>query len=305
MRKILLLLGLIGTAIWSVAALPPASLPRALTAQQELLAENPGDARTHNDYGNLLLLAGRENEARVAYERAVELNPDLLSSRYNLALLLERQNDLQGAVAHLTAIVERAPAHAWGHYQLGRLAERQGRRRAAINHYATAFQLDTRLSFPDVNPSVIDSALVTEALLEIPDGVRVPSDTPRIYEDPGRIAELLLPRLPDKGAKQEEPASAPPALGVPGDAGPDESEPREKPTGWLLEPGDLESGSEVGEATPAFPSRDPSLEQKKRNRQQRLRMLRERRSQPSGSPGGTQPSSRSTGQSRLRIRDDG
>ncbi|MDX1632513.1 MAG: tetratricopeptide repeat protein, partial [Thermoanaerobaculia bacterium] len=276
--------------------------------QEELVADNPGNARIHNDYGNLLLLAGREAEARSAYERAVELDPDLLSPRYNLALLLERQNDLRGAIEQLTAIVERAPTHAWAHYQLGRMAEIQGRDRTAIEHYATAFRLNTSLSFPDVNPSVIDSDLVTEALLEVPDGLRVPAESPRIYEDAARITSLLLPRLPEEAGDQEtERVPTPGASGIqtPPESDQDRPSPDGKPAGKVLEPGDLESGSQVGEATPAYESHDPYFEQKKWNRQQRLRMLRESRSRGSTTPSQTGPSSRSTGQSRLRVRDDG
>jgi len=40
-------------------------------------------------------------EARTAYERAIELNPDLTDAHYNLAGILERRGDKPGALRHL------------------------------------------------------------------------------------------------------------------------------------------------------------------------------------------------------------
>lgn len=309
MRKTLLSFGLIAATAWCVAAVPPPTITRALAAQEELVAKNPGDARAYNDYGNLLFLAGREDRARAAYEQAVELNPELLSARYNLALLMEQQNDLRAAVEQLTAIVKAAPKHAWTHYQLGRIAERRDRRRDAVRHYANAFRLDARLTFPDVNPSIIDSELVTEALLEVPEDVRVPVETPRIYEDPSRITGLLLPAFPEQGSSGEgdpedsearKSSSGGGARTTPpadfGESGP--------ATGRILEEKDLDSDSAVGQVTPAYPWRDPNVQR----REWTQRMLRQNRGDRSRQPGAatpTRPSSRSTGQSRLRVRDDG
>lgn len=308
MRKLILCLGLIGIASSPLAGSAPTSLPRALKAQEELVAENSVNAKAYNDYGNLLLLAGRADAAMAAYRRAVDLDSDLLSARYNLALLLERENDLRGAVEQLTDIVERSPGRAWAHahYQLGRIAERRGRRRAAINHYATAFRLDPRLSFPDVNPSVIDSDLVTEALLQIPDGIRVPVESPRIYEEPGRIADLLLSRLSEKEESEREEPDSPDSQSPPNESvasaksGAGKAEPQKKPSSEkVLQLKDLDPDSKVGQATPAFVPHERPWDQ-------RLRVLQQRDRTPQRAPSGeTGPSSRSTGQSRLRVRDDG
>lgn len=302
-------LTLVLAAVSTVAATPPGSLSRAIAAQEALLAASPGDARAVNDHGNLLLLAGREEAAEEAYLRAVELDPHLQSARFNLALLLEQRGELRAAREQLRVVVDALPDHAWAHFQLGRIAERQGRDRDAIKAYATAFHLDAALSFPEVNPQVIDSALVTKALLQTRSDIRMASEAPRMYEQPGRIASLLLPALPPETAggvegalEAAEPETAEVAVeAMPASRG--MAEPREETERKtrVLSPSDLPTGSRVGEATPAVPAQTDT-NQRYRERLQRVA--------PQGQPQspdnrGYRPGTPSAGQSRLQIREDG
>jgi len=180
----------------------PLNVSRALAAQEALLAEHPGDAAAYNDYGNLLALAGRAREAEAAYRRAVALDDGFLPARFNLALLLQQRGDDE-ALELYRQILERDPSHAWSHYQLGVAAERRGHREQAIDHYARAFALDASLSFPRVNPHVIDNRLVTQALIHAQRYNRPPgAQVPRQYGDLDRIAGLMLDESAAEGESE-------------------------------------------------------------------------------------------------------
>ncbi len=233
-----------------VAAESPDQVARAIEVQRQLLTENPTDADAFNDLGNLLLLAGHSDAALESYERATSLDDQLVSAHFNLGLLLAQRNQADAARQAFARVLELDPEHAWSHYQLGRLAENSGRTKPALAAYAEAFRLDPTLSFPDVNPQVIDSALTTRALLSLDAGSASASEAPRAYEDPFRIASLLLPQLPDEGTEvtpaddsADEPKSPLPPRS-------DSEEGDEPAASKTLSHRDLDPNSSVGEADP-------------------------------------------------------
>lgn len=184
----------------------PDNLPRALAAQRSLVAAHPDDASAHNDLANLLVLAGDLEAAEQGYRRAVELAPDEPAFHYNLALLLQQRGAFNKAAEQYRRVVELTPGNAWAHYQLGVIYEVKGLSRKAIESYGRALQLDASLAFPDVNPSVIESHLLTEAMLRgYRRGLSVPQ-APRVYREPGRITSLLI-QAPEEGG-DETPAEA-------------------------------------------------------------------------------------------------
>lgn len=181
----------------------PDNLPRALAAQRALAAAHPDDASAFNDLANLLVLAGDLDSAEAAYRRAVELSPHEPAYRYNLALLLQQRGAFNKAAEQYRQVVELTPANAWAHFQLGVIYEVKGLGRKAIASYSRALQLDASLAFPDVNPAVIESDLLTEAMLRgYRRGLSVPQ-APRVYREPQRITSLLI-ELPEEGEVEAE-----------------------------------------------------------------------------------------------------
>lgn len=236
--------------IATLAALPP-NLARTLEAQRRLVAERPQDPSVYNDLGNLLLLVPSPAEAEEAYRKAVELDPNKVSARFNLGLLLQQRGELREAAKHFQQVVKLEPRHAWAHYQLGAIAERWGQQSKAVAEYATAFSLDPQLAFPEVNPHIVENAFVTQAMLKAyKNDYAIPS-VPQVYDEPNRIADLLIP---------------PPAP-KPGEAGPAAAEaqadsqtppaarPGQAPT--VLGPGDLDRGAASGQAVPQGQGRYP------------------------------------------------
>lgn len=183
-------------ALAVIAATPPPNLPQALAVQRQLVSERPGDAAAHNDLGNLLLLSGDAAGAEESYRQAVALAPDRAAYHYNLGLLLQQRGALREARKAYLQVVRLEPANAWVHFHLGSIAEQRGQERRAIERYGEAFRLDPNLAFPDVNPAVIDSDLITEAMLHGYRESAAGPQAPRVYADRARITALLLPSPP-------------------------------------------------------------------------------------------------------------
>lgn len=201
---ILLTVALMLLSLAAVAAtIAPENLPRALEAQRKLVAERPYDAAAWNDLGNLLVLANDLDQAETAYQQAMELAPEAPALHFNLGLLHQQQGELRAATEDYRRVVELEPGNAWAHYQLGAMYEARGQSAKAIASYGRALKLDATLAFPDVNPHVIESELLTEAMLRGYHRGLPQTGAPRVYQEPGRITALLLRTPEEAGAEME------------------------------------------------------------------------------------------------------
>jgi TPR repeat/Tetratricopeptide repeat len=212
------IVALAGTALaFAALGAAPPNLTKAVEAQRKLAAERASDPAVFNDLGNLLALGGDAAGAETAYRKAVELSPDKPAPRYNLALLLQQRGDRQEAMKEYKEVVRLDPGHAWAHYQIGSLYEVAGDDAKAIRAYAKAFSLEPRLAFPEYNPGIIENHLVAKAMLRGYQNFGGEPQAPKVYEDPARIAGLLLPTPPAGAAAPAaeagtEDAAAPPAV---------------------------------------------------------------------------------------------
>ncbi|HUE95330.1 MAG TPA: tetratricopeptide repeat protein [Longimicrobiaceae bacterium] len=77
-------------------------MPAAETHFRAALDAGP-NATAAFDLGIVLEDMGRPDEAVAAYQRAVEVDPDLADAHYNLARLLEGRGEAQAAIRHLAA----------------------------------------------------------------------------------------------------------------------------------------------------------------------------------------------------------
>lgn len=203
------------TAVTSFAAAPN-NLAKTIEVQRRLTTERPNDAAVFNDLGNLLLMAQKPAEAEAAYRRALELDPDKVSALFNLGLLLQQRGALKDAMQLYQHAVKVDPNHAWAHYQVGAVHEALHQPARAIDEYARAFSLDPQLAFPEVNPHIVENKLLTEAMLRAYRSDVAQPQAPKVYEDAGRIAALLVPPVvaPDP-AKDAKAAAAQPPKQVP------------------------------------------------------------------------------------------
>ncbi len=184
-------------AAYTAFASVPTSLNKALDTQRRLVMERPNDAAVLNDLGNLLVLADLPLEAGEVYRQALGIDPERVSSLFNLALLEQQSGDRREALRLLKKVVELQPTHAWAHYQLGTLYESWDQDNRAVEHYARAFALDPQLAFKEVNPHIVENGLVTRAMIRAygDGGARQPQ-APQTFDEPGRIARMLMPAKP-------------------------------------------------------------------------------------------------------------
>lgn len=230
-------------AIAAIAAVPP-NLARTIEEQRRLVVERPNDAAVYNDLGNLLLLVPQPAEAEEAYRKAVELDPNKVSALFNLAVLLQERGELREAYKLHRRAVKLEPRHAWAYYQIGAIQERWGETSDAIEAYAMAFSLDPQLAFPEVNPHIVENGLVTQAMLKAYRSDYSQTVVPQVYDEPGRIAKLLVPppQVPaDETTQAAEQAPADRRTQAPGAAG-------QQPQ--VLRPGNLDPSAATGQAAP-------------------------------------------------------
>jgi len=138
---------------------------RILEEERRVNAE-PDSADRRNDFGNLLAARRFVEDARMQYEKALELDKSHFLAAYNLGLLWEIEGKPSKAISSYRKSIKRKPGFPQSHFRLGRLYEHRGSDGSAIREYAKAFRLDPQMRDPRTNPLVIDSRLIDRASLE-------------------------------------------------------------------------------------------------------------------------------------------
>lgn len=187
-----LLVGAALSAALAYATAAPKNLGRAIDAQRALIAERPADSALENDLGSLLVLGDELVGAEEAYRRAIAIDDTNASAHYNLGLLLQKQGERRAALKEFKRTIELEPRHAWAHYQVGTIYDAQGHDSAARKAYAKALALDPALGNPEVNPHLIDNELATSAMLYSYHHYREELQPAKEFEEPARIARVLI-----------------------------------------------------------------------------------------------------------------
>lgn len=241
-------------AAFAFAAVP-ANLNKAIESQRKLATERPQDPAVLNDLGNLLVLADQPTQAEEAYRKALELDPDKVTALFNLALLQQQRGERREALSLYKKAVSLQPNHAWAHYQIGTLYESWGEDSKAVAEYARAFALDPQLAFKEVNPHIVENKLVTQAMIRAYDepGAGQAPQVPKAFDEPGRIAKMLVPTPP---AQQQTEEAAAGNQGQQGQAQPGQpgATGQQRQGDTVLRPDDLR-GRPTGQAMPQGGSR--------------------------------------------------
>jgi len=130
----------------------------ALGLWSDTVAQAPANARAHNNLGNTLEDAGRDDEARREYTRALELKPGYAMAHYNLANLLARHNELPDAITHYQESLRLAPDSPDTHNNLGNVFVLQARWADAQAEFNAALALNPDDAVAHCN---LGNALVT------------------------------------------------------------------------------------------------------------------------------------------------
>jgi tetratricopeptide (TPR) repeat protein len=186
-------------------AAAPKNLDRAIEVQRGLVAQRPADSAAANDLGSLLVLADDLTGAEEAYRSAIAIDGGNAAAHFNLGLLLQKVGDRRGALKEFKRALEIQPRHAWAQYQIGAVYHQQGHESAARKAYAKALALDPALGNPAVNPHLIDNELATSAMLYAYHHYREELQPERQFEEPARIAGVMI----DRPGTAAEPAATP------------------------------------------------------------------------------------------------
>lgn len=138
---------------------------RILEEERRVNAE-PDSADRRNDFGNLLAARRFVEDARMQYERALEIDSSHFLAAYNLGLLWETEGKPTKAISAYRKSISRKPGFPQSHFRLGRLYEKRGWERLAVREYAKALRLDPEMRDPRTNPLVVDIRLLDRASLE-------------------------------------------------------------------------------------------------------------------------------------------
>ncbi len=101
-----------------------------------------------NNLGNSYMEVGKVEQAQVALERAVEINPLLAESRTNLGNIYLRKERIEDAISQYQAALQINPADAKTHNNLGNAYAKTSRLDEAIREYNQSLELDP--NFVDV-----------------------------------------------------------------------------------------------------------------------------------------------------------
>lgn len=109
----------------------PEFLPQAVENYDRALELAPDWIDAYINKGVALYQMGSIDDARTAFQAAVQLDPLNGISRYNLGCVLEEQGETEDAIRHLRRAAKAMPAHADVHFNLALAYERKRELRLA------------------------------------------------------------------------------------------------------------------------------------------------------------------------------
>jgi tetratricopeptide (TPR) repeat protein len=107
----------------------------------DTVAHRPENARAHNNLGNALLQAGRNDEAGAEFAAALRLSPDYADAHNNAGYVLARAGRVADAMVHYEAALRLKPESVEVLTNLGSALVRSGRVQEALVHYEHALRI--------------------------------------------------------------------------------------------------------------------------------------------------------------------
>lgn len=89
----------------------------------------------HHNWGVLLTLEGKPEEAAEVFRQALSINPFYAESHANLAFILSDQGRRPEALTHFRLALENKPNLRFAHFGLGKILQEEGKHEEAIRHF--------------------------------------------------------------------------------------------------------------------------------------------------------------------------
>jgi tetratricopeptide (TPR) repeat protein len=165
------------------------------------LEANPSSVSAELGLGVALAQIGDRAGAIAHLRRALELEPDNPTARFNLASLLV-EDDPEVALSELEALARQAPEDFDVRLLLAQLLERRGNLAAALSHYQTIVA-----AMPGNEPARVGEANVLIALGDYPEALRRLDEANQLMPQSGLVARSLarfLAAVPDPTLRDGE-----------------------------------------------------------------------------------------------------
>src|ERR1700733_52426 len=145
----------------------PQLLTRGYHMLTEVQTQFSTDSELFTSIGSALLFAKQTSEAELAFERALQLNPDSVTGETNTASAYLQGGDIEKAVAHLERAVTIDPLHLLADAPLIEIYRQQGnaaKATALSDRLRAALDQNSRPAPPSVSPARGKSAQMAEAV---------------------------------------------------------------------------------------------------------------------------------------------
>lgn len=113
------------------------------------------DPELHHAVGLILLREGQKDEARLSFQKALEVRDDYVPSHVAMAQLALETEDYPGAEEHLRRILQADGKNATAHLNLGIAYKGQGQYDKAMQEYDEAEKLNPELAAVNLNRAII------------------------------------------------------------------------------------------------------------------------------------------------------
>jgi Flp pilus assembly protein TadD len=117
------------------------ALEWAVRSFETAIALEPTNPVLHTELGKLYVSSEQYDKAREQFEKAVALKTDYVEAQRQLALIFEKEKDVQGAIAKMKAIALQYPLDTESLFQLGRLQYNNGQVEEAVSQFRQILQL--------------------------------------------------------------------------------------------------------------------------------------------------------------------
>lgn len=136
------------------------------TLWSNVLRKNPDSAMAHAALGAYYLKEERDDEAKRHLLKAIQMRPDYDKPYYNIAVVLEREGDIDAAISAMERAVRINPQYVKARFMLGLMLERVGRHDEAIAEYneALVFMPDSGVIYNNLGIAYNAKGMYTDAL---------------------------------------------------------------------------------------------------------------------------------------------
>jgi len=193
--------------------LPPAleqeldSLPDAqlrMERMAQLVEQSPNDVRYVFHHANYAFDASKLQEAMASYQRAIELEPELVGAHVNLGSVYDELGRLDDALHSYNRALELDPDEDRTLCNMGNVFFKKRQYEQAIEYFDRALEVNPQSQLAHYNMAILfaDSQIYREAIVEFQKAVDIDPNSDlgrRSAENIGVIEQLMAAETPEVG----------------------------------------------------------------------------------------------------------